>query len=47
VPIHWDELETIEHAHPFAMNDVDALLDRASQKTLAGWGFAQQALPEI
>ena len=47
VPIHWDELETIENAHPYAMDDVDALLDRASQKTLAGWGFAQQALPEI
>lgn len=47
VPIHWDELANIENAHPFAMDDVDALLVRASQKTLAGWGFAQQALPEI
>jgi len=47
VPIAWGELKDMKDAHPFAIGDAKRLLDRARSKTLAGWGFAQQALPEI
>jgi bifunctional non-homologous end joining protein LigD len=45
VPIDWSELEGMKDAHPFSIDDVDALLKRAAQ--LKGWGFAAQNLPEI
>lgn len=45
VPIDWSELEGMKNAHPFSIDDVDALLKRAAQ--LKGWGFAAQSLPEI
>ncbi len=47
VPIAWGELKDMENAHPFSIGDAKRLLDRARSKSLAGWGFAQQALPEI
>jgi bifunctional non-homologous end joining protein LigD len=45
VPIDWSELEGMKDAHPFSIDDGDALLKRAAQ--LKGWGFAAQSLPEI
>ncbi|WP_371262388.1 DNA ligase D [Sphingobium sp. YR768] len=45
VPIDWSELEGLKDAHPFSIDDGDALLKRAAQ--LKGWGFAAQSLPEI
>ena len=45
VPIDWDELDGIRDAHPYAIDDVDTLLDRASG--LKGWGFAAQRLPDL
>jgi bifunctional non-homologous end joining protein LigD len=45
VPIDWDELDEMKDAHPFSIGDIDTLLDRA--KHLAGWGFADQSLPDI
>jgi bifunctional non-homologous end joining protein LigD len=46
-PIAWGELAGFENAHPFSIGDVKRLVDRARSKSLAGWGFAQQALPSI
>jgi bifunctional non-homologous end joining protein LigD len=47
VPIAWDELDGFENAHPFNIGDAKKLLDRARSKSLAGWGFADQALPDL
>ena len=46
VPIAWGELKSMADAHPFSIDDAKRLRDRARSKSLAGWGFAQQALPE-
>jgi len=47
VPIAWGELAGFEDAHPFSIGDADELLKRARSKALAGWGFADQALPDL
>jgi len=47
VPIAWGELKGFADAHPFSIADARRLLDRAAGKSLAGWGFAEQALPDI
>jgi bifunctional non-homologous end joining protein LigD len=47
VPITWEELAEATNAHPFAITDAGALIERASIKTLRGWGFAAQHLPAI
>jgi bifunctional non-homologous end joining protein LigD len=46
-PIAWAELKDFKNAHPFSIGNVKRLLDRAASKTLAGWGFAEQALPQF
>jgi bifunctional non-homologous end joining protein LigD len=47
VPIAWGELKDFPSAHPFTIADGKRLLDRARSKSLAGWGFARQALPAV
>lgn len=47
VPIAWNELKDMNDAKPFAISDAKRLLDRASSKRLAGWGFAEQTLPDV
>lgn len=47
VPIAWNELKDMKDAHPWPIDDAQKLLDRAKGKGLAGWGFAEQRLPEI
>ena len=47
LPIDWDELDGFKDAHPFSIDDVAELLERARDKSLHGWGFASQALPDI
>ncbi len=47
VPVAWDELKRQDNAHPFGIADLRRLLDRAEGKALAGWGFADQALPDL
>ena len=47
VPIPWDELAATKNAHPFAIGDADKLIERSRDKALAGWGFADQTLPEL
>jgi bifunctional non-homologous end joining protein LigD len=46
-PIAWGELAGFEHAHPWSIRDTRQLLARAKGKGLAGWGFAEQVLPEF
>lgn len=47
VPIAWKELDDFENAHPFSISDARKLHKRAESKALAGWGFAEQRLPDI
>jgi len=47
VPVAWGELRDIKDAHPFSIGDAKTLIERAAGKGLAGWGFAEQALPEF
>ena len=47
VPIAWGELKDMENAHPFSIGDAKRLIDRAESKGLAGWGFAEQDLPDL
>ena len=44
-PVAWEELDRYEGGNHFSIRDVDELLDRAGSKMLAGWGKADQALP--
>jgi bifunctional non-homologous end joining protein LigD len=46
-PIAWGELDGFDNAHPWSIEDADTLLRRAKGKGLAGWGFAEQALPDL
>jgi bifunctional non-homologous end joining protein LigD len=46
-PIAWAELNEFKHAHPFSIGDAGKLTERAKGKALAGWGFAEQALPQF
>jgi bifunctional non-homologous end joining protein LigD len=47
VPIAWEELMGMDNAHPFSIADAACLIERASYPSLRGWGFADQALPEL
>jgi bifunctional non-homologous end joining protein LigD len=47
VPIAWSELDGFDNAHAFSIADGTRLLERAHDKALAGWGFAEQALPDL
>jgi bifunctional non-homologous end joining protein LigD len=46
-PIAWDELDDYESGAHFTLRDSEALLERASSRTLQGWGEASQALPDL
>jgi bifunctional non-homologous end joining protein LigD len=45
-PIAWEELDKYKGGNHFTIRDADELLKRASSKALAGWGQADQALPD-
>ena len=47
VPISWDELAAMKNAHPFSIADAAKLIERSRDKALAGWGYAEQELPEL
>jgi bifunctional non-homologous end joining protein LigD len=47
VPISWTEMETIEAPSHWHVGDAAELLTRAGSKALAGWGRADQALPDL
>jgi bifunctional non-homologous end joining protein LigD len=47
IPLAWNELKSMKDAHPFSIDDAKRLIDRAENKHLAGWGFADQRLPDV
>jgi len=47
VPIAWGELKDMKSGHEYSIRDAKRLLDRAQSKSLAGWGFAEQDLPDL
>ncbi|MDB5681967.1 MAG: ATP-dependent ligase [Sphingomonas bacterium] len=47
VPVTWTELTDLDTAAHWHVGDQDELLERASGKSLAGWGVARQILPDL
>jgi len=45
-PVAWNELAALTDAQPFSIGDRSRLIDRAKSRTLKGWGFAAQLLPD-
>jgi bifunctional non-homologous end joining protein LigD len=45
-PVAWRELDDIESAGRWTIRDADELLKRADSRLLAGWGIADQVLPD-
>ncbi|NIJ65525.1 bifunctional non-homologous end joining protein LigD [Sphingomonas leidyi] len=46
-PVGWSELRDIDGPGHFTLRDRAALIERATGRALAGWGLADQTLPEI
>ena len=46
-PVSWTELRDIDSAHRWGVRDGAELLERANSRALAGWGFADQVLPDL
>ncbi|MBW4330072.1 DNA ligase D [Stakelama sp. CBK3Z-3] len=46
-PISWTELKDIKRANRWHIGDVDTLIERANGRALAGWGVADQVLPDV
>ncbi len=46
-PISWDELDETESGARFSVRDAELLLERASGRSLQGWGEASQVLPDL
>ncbi|HET8612284.1 MAG TPA: DNA ligase D, partial [Sphingomonas sp.] len=46
-PITWEELSRLDTAKPYTIADAAELLERATGRTLRGWGEAEQALPNL
>jgi bifunctional non-homologous end joining protein LigD len=47
VPVTWSELADIDTPAKWHVGDEQALLDRASDASLSGWGIARQVLPDL
>ncbi|WP_336314449.1 non-homologous end-joining DNA ligase [Sphingobium sp. AntQ-1] len=47
VPITWKEMETIDKPSHWSILDGIELVKRAGSKALAGWGRADQVLPDL
>jgi len=47
VPVSWSELRDIDTAAKWHVTDAAALIDRANSRALAGWGVADQVLPDL
>jgi bifunctional non-homologous end joining protein LigD len=45
-PIAWEEIGEYGGGNHFSIRDLDELIARAESKMLAGWGKAEQALPD-
>jgi bifunctional non-homologous end joining protein LigD len=46
-PIIWDELDDMPSGARFTVRDAALLVERASSRTLQGWGEASQVLPDL
>ncbi len=46
-PLSWSELRDADNAQLFNVRDATQLLDRATGRALAGWGQADQRLPDL
>lgn len=46
-PVSWSELRDLETAARWTVKDAAELLDRANSRALAGWGVADQVLPDL
>ena len=46
-PVTWEELRDIDTAAHFSLADADRLVERAASHALAGWGVADQVLPDV
>jgi bifunctional non-homologous end joining protein LigD len=46
-PITWEELDDMPSGARFTVRDADLLVERASSRTLQGWGEASQVLPDL
>ncbi|MCU6455689.1 DNA ligase D [Sphingomonas sp. A2-49] len=46
-PVSWTELRDIDTAARWSVRDGEELLDRATSRALAGWGVADQVLPDL
>jgi len=46
-PITWSEMKTIDAPSHFHVGDAPELKKRAASKALAGWGRADQSLPDL
>ena len=46
-PVSWTELRDIDTAARWSVRDADELLARATSRALAGWGVADQVLPDV
>lgn len=46
-PVSWTELRRIETAAQWNVSAADELIKRASSRALAGWGVADQVLPDF
>jgi bifunctional non-homologous end joining protein LigD len=47
VPVIWAELHDIDTPAQWHVGDQERLLERASAKSLSGWGAARQVLPDL
>lgn len=45
-PVTWEELRKIDSPARFTIRDAAELNDRAASPSLAGWGMADQILPD-
>lgn len=46
-PLTWEELRTLDTPAHWRVGDADELVARAASRELAGWGRADQALPDL
>ena len=46
-PVSWTELRDLDTAARWSVTDAEDLIARAGSRALAGWGVADQALPDL
>lgn len=46
VPVSWDEIKEVKGANAYSIDDTATLQERAKSGRLAGWGYADQKLPD-